>query len=146
MIRSHQITVLTVGSTGDLYPYCALALGLQQAGHRVKVATNANFEAFVCGLGLEFALIARDYRTLLSSELGQKHLQGELVKLIDDDLLKQQLTAEWLASAMTIATHDSVMQQKAAQLGRKMSRENGVEQAVSLIHQSLGLPQVEPPR
>lgn len=50
----------------------------------------------------------------------------------------------WIHSyRSTIATHDSVMQQKAAQLGQRMSREHGVEQAVSLIHQYLGLPKVE---
>ncbi len=39
MIRPHQITVLAIGSTGDVYPLCALALGLQQAGHKVRMAT-----------------------------------------------------------------------------------------------------------
>lgn len=91
MIRSHKITVLAIGSTGDLYPYCALALGLQQAGHKVTVATNSNFEAFVRGLGLDFTAIAGDYRVLLSSDSGQKLLQGKTVKLIEDDLLKQQM-------------------------------------------------------
>ncbi|KJH72039.1 glycosyltransferase [Aliterella atlantica] len=91
MIQSHKITVLAIGSTGDIYPYCALALGLQQAGHQVTVATNYNFENFVRGLGLDFAAIAGDYRLLLSSESGQKILQGETAKLIEDDLLKQQM-------------------------------------------------------
>jgi len=43
MVRSHKIAVLAIGSTGDLYPFCALALGLQQAGHEVRVATNSKF-------------------------------------------------------------------------------------------------------
>ena len=91
MIRSRKITVLAIGSTGDLYPYRALALGLQKAGHQVRVATNPNFEAFVRGLGLYFAAIAGDFHALLASELGQKLPQGERVKLIEDDLLKQQM-------------------------------------------------------
>ncbi|MBD1909333.1 MULTISPECIES: glycosyltransferase [unclassified Leptolyngbya] len=91
MIQSRRITVLAIGSTGDLYPYCALALGLQEAGHQVRVATNSNFETFVRGLGLDFAAIAGDYQVLLRSELGQKLLQGEMVKLIEDDLLQQQM-------------------------------------------------------
>lgn len=88
---SRKITILSIGSTGDLYPYCALALELQQAGHQVKVATNSNFEAFVRGLGLDFAAIAGDFHALLNTELGQKLLQGERVKLLEDDLLKQQM-------------------------------------------------------
>lgn len=91
MTQSHRITVLAIGSTGDLYPFCALALGLQQAGHQVRVATNSNFEAFVHDLGLEFAAIAGDFQALLKSELGQRLLQGETVKLIEDDLLRQQM-------------------------------------------------------
>lgn len=91
MTRSHKITVLAIGSTGDLYPFCALALGLQQAGHQVRVATNPNFETFVRYLGLDFAAIAGDFKALLNSEPGQRVLQGERVKLIEDDLLRQQM-------------------------------------------------------
>ena len=91
MTRSHKITVLAIGSTGAVYPFYALALGLQQAGHKVRVATNSNFEAFVRGLGLDFAAISGDFNVLLKSESGQKLLQGETVKLIEDDLLKQQM-------------------------------------------------------
>jgi len=91
MIQSRKITILAIGSTGAFYPYCALALGLQQAGHQVRVATNPNFEAFVRGLGLDFAAITGNFRVLLNSASGQKLLQGEMVKLIEDDLLKQQM-------------------------------------------------------
>lgn len=91
MVRSYKITVLAIGSTGAVRPFCALALGLQQAGHQVRMATNANFEALVRDLGLEFAAIAGDFNVLLKSESGQKLLQGETVKLIEDDLLKQQM-------------------------------------------------------
>lgn len=91
MPQSRKITVLAIGSTGAVYPFYALALGLQQAGHKVRVATNPNFEAFIRGLGLDFAEIAGDYNVLLKSESGQKLLQGERVKLIQDDLLFQQM-------------------------------------------------------
>lgn len=91
MVRSHQITILAIGSTGDIYPFCALALGLQQAEHKVRVATNPNFEDVVRGLGLDFAAVAGNYNVLLKSKSGQRLLQGETVKLIEDDLLKQQM-------------------------------------------------------
>lgn len=91
MIQPRKITILAIGSTGDLYPFCALALRLQQSGHQVTVATGANFESFVRGLGLEFAAIAGDFKALLNSEIGQRMLQGESVKLIEDDLLRQQM-------------------------------------------------------
>lgn len=91
MPQARKVTVLAIGSTGAVYPFYVLALGLQQAGHKVRVATNPNFEAFVRGLGLDFAAITGDYNVLLKSESGQKLLQGERVKLIQDDLLFQQM-------------------------------------------------------
>ncbi|WP_375497207.1 glycosyltransferase [uncultured Nostoc sp.] len=36
--RKLKITILTVGSRGDLQPYCALAIGLKRAGHEVTLA------------------------------------------------------------------------------------------------------------
>ncbi|NEQ25542.1 MAG: hypothetical protein F6K28_42070, partial [Microcoleus sp. SIO2G3] len=76
-----HITILAVGSRGDVQPYCALALGLQRAGYRVRIATHYNFEEFVSQLGLEFAPIAGNYQELLQSEAGQKLLAGQRSKL-----------------------------------------------------------------
>ncbi len=86
-----QITILTLGSRGDVQPYCALALGLQQAGYQVRIATHRNFESFVTQLGLEFAPIAGDIKELMNSEEGQKLLAGQRSKLISDELLLEQM-------------------------------------------------------
>jgi hypothetical protein len=45
--QNRLITILAVGSRGDVQPYCTLALGLQRAGYRVRIATHYNFEEFV---------------------------------------------------------------------------------------------------
>ncbi|MBW4670277.1 MAG: glycosyltransferase [Cyanomargarita calcarea GSE-NOS-MK-12-04C] len=50
-----RITILTVGTRGDVQPYIALGLGLQAAGHKVRLATNALFHEFVISHGLDFA-------------------------------------------------------------------------------------------
>lgn len=86
-----QITILTIGSRGDVQPYCALALGLKQAGYQVRIATHRNFESFVTQLGLEFAPIAGDIKELMSSEEGQKLLAGQRSKIISDELLLEQM-------------------------------------------------------
>ena len=47
-----HITILTIGSRGDVQPYMALGVGLQNAGHRVRLATHAEFESEIrtyCG-------------------------------------------------------------------------------------------------
>lgn len=52
-----RITVMTVGSRGDVQPLLALARGLQAAGHTVRFATHEVFEGFVRENGLDFAVM-----------------------------------------------------------------------------------------
>lgn len=89
------ITILAVGSRGDVQPYCALALGLQRAGHRLRIATHYNFEEFVSKQGLEFTPIAGNFQELLKSEEGQKLLAGQRNKLLSDELFQKQLADAW---------------------------------------------------
>ena len=49
-----RITVLTLGSRGDVQPYVALGKGLQAAGHDVTIATAKDFAQFVCQNGLQY--------------------------------------------------------------------------------------------
>ena len=41
-----HITLLTYGSRGDFQPFLALALGLQKAGHAVRLAGPERYAAF----------------------------------------------------------------------------------------------------
>ena len=52
-----RIVMLAAGTYGDVPPCVALGLGLQQAGHRVLIATYAEFEDVVTSRGLEFAAL-----------------------------------------------------------------------------------------
>jgi UDP:flavonoid glycosyltransferase YjiC (YdhE family) len=54
------VTITTAGSRGDVQPYVALGLGLQNVGHEVVVATYAAFEGFVRGYGLGFRPVTGD--------------------------------------------------------------------------------------
>ncbi len=66
-----KISILTLGSRGDVQPYVALGRGLQAAGHDVTVATHACWEAFVAEHGLGFRPVAGDPRGMLEGEAGQ---------------------------------------------------------------------------
>lgn len=70
-----HITLLTIGSRGDVQPLIALGLGLQQAGHTVRLATHANFESLIRKRGLDFALIRMNPQELLQGEAGQATLK-----------------------------------------------------------------------
>lgn len=66
-----HITILTIGSRGDVQPFLALGVGLQQAGYQVRLATHANFETMIRDRGLEFAVIDGNPQEFIQSEAGQ---------------------------------------------------------------------------
>jgi UDP:flavonoid glycosyltransferase YjiC (YdhE family) len=72
-----KITILTLGSRGDVQPYVALGRGLAAAGHTVTLATHACWEAFVREHGLEFGAVAGDPRGTLEGEAGQMWLASD---------------------------------------------------------------------
>ncbi len=61
-----RLAIATAGSRGDVQPYVALALGLQAAGHKVKIAADERYREFIAGRGLEFAPLHRDSRAAFS--------------------------------------------------------------------------------
>jgi sterol 3beta-glucosyltransferase len=71
-----QVTVLTVGSRGDVQPYLALGRGLQAAGHQVRLATHPPFEPEIRSHGLEFAAITGNPRQLLQTPEGLAWLEA----------------------------------------------------------------------
>ena len=61
-----EIALIALGSRGDLQPYLALGLGLQAAGHRVRLVSARNEAAFVAAHGLPFWPLDVDIRQLLA--------------------------------------------------------------------------------
>ena len=66
-----HITILAVGSRGDVQPYIALGKGLQQAGYEVRLGAPRNFEALITQHNLDFAAIAPDSQQLMTSPAGR---------------------------------------------------------------------------
>jgi sterol 3beta-glucosyltransferase len=65
------ITILAVGSRGDVQPYIALGQGLREAGYRVRLATGTHFESLVRAYDLDFVPLRADYYQLMDSPEGQ---------------------------------------------------------------------------
>ncbi|OVA01580.1 UDP-glucuronosyl/UDP-glucosyltransferase [Macleaya cordata] len=59
-----QIVMLIVGTRGDVQPFIAIGKRLQDYGHRVRLATHANFKEFVLIAGLEFFPLGGDPKVL----------------------------------------------------------------------------------
>ncbi|KAJ1269989.1 hypothetical protein BS78_06G020600 [Paspalum vaginatum] len=59
-----QIVILIVGTRGDVQPFVAIGKRLQDYGHRVRLASHANFKEFVLTAGLEFYPLGGDPKIL----------------------------------------------------------------------------------
>ena len=67
-----RISIVTIGTRGDVQPYLALARGLLQAGHQVTLNTHVTFRAFVEAYGVAFAPLAGDIRAILQGKAGRQ--------------------------------------------------------------------------
>src|SRR5262249_29957359 len=56
-----RVVLTTFGSLGDLHPYVAVALGLQERGHEAIIATSASYRQKVEALGLGFRAVRPDH-------------------------------------------------------------------------------------
>ncbi|KAH0906045.1 hypothetical protein HID58_037872 [Brassica napus] len=79
-----KIVILVVGTRGDVQPFLAIAKRLQEFGHRVRLATHANFSSFVRSAGVEFYPLGGDPRELAGYMARNKGLipsgPGEIAK------------------------------------------------------------------
>jgi sterol 3beta-glucosyltransferase len=115
-----RITILSSGTRGDVQPYLALGLGLQQAGHTVTLAASDIFERWIRGAGLGFASIRLNPQEVLQSRDVQKSVLGhknpisffmhfpeyirQLLPLFNDmfnDMWKASRNAEFIVAPLT---------------------------------------------
>jgi sterol 3beta-glucosyltransferase len=71
------ITILAMGSRGDVQPYVALGVALQKAGARVRIATLETFAGFVTGYGLECYAIQGDLAGVMKSQVADNARQAD---------------------------------------------------------------------
>lgn len=71
-----RITILALGSRGDVQPYVTLGLGLRRAGDQVRIATFSAFAPLVRAAGLEFFALPGDAAALLRSAAQNDRLLG----------------------------------------------------------------------
>ena len=67
-----KITIVTIGSRGDLQPFLALGVGLSKAGHQVKLATHDTFASWIKSYGLDFAKLEGNLQEWLKSEAAKQ--------------------------------------------------------------------------
>jgi UDP:flavonoid glycosyltransferase YjiC (YdhE family) len=67
-----RITILAIGSLGDVRPYVALGAGLRAAGYAVRIATHAQHASLAREHGLDFSALAGDSLAVLGSADGHR--------------------------------------------------------------------------
>lgn len=72
-----MISLLTIGSRGDLQPFLALGKGLKDAGHAVRLVTAERYRPYAAELGLDFYGLSADPLALLQSKDGQAWLKSD---------------------------------------------------------------------
>ncbi len=71
-----RVTIVTVGSRGDVEPYIALGVGLKRAGHEVTLATHATFESVIREREIGFSCLEGNPQELLETNQGQAWLKS----------------------------------------------------------------------
>ena len=66
-----HLTLVTLGSYGDIRPVIARGIGLVNAGYQVRIASFRAYANFIMENGLEFAPIEGDPRQALQDQTGQ---------------------------------------------------------------------------
>lgn len=109
-----RIIILTVGSRGDVQPYVALGVGLQQSGYQVTLATDTSFEQFVRDYGLKFAPLRAAFLQLMQTPEGRAALAGNnRLRLMQQimPMLRNMMDDAWAAAhdADAIVYHPKVL-------------------------------------
>ena len=106
-----RITILTLGSQGDVQPYIVLGTALKDAGYDVRLATHANFEGIARAQGLEFFLLEGNPREMIETEAGQALMETgpnivthvRQLKSMANTMIQQVLSDSWKACQGTDA-------------------------------------------
>lgn len=85
------VTILAMGSRGDVQPYVALGVALQKAGVRARIATLETFAPFVASYGLEYYAIQGDLADVMKSQVADnaRHADNPLKFALSFNELKR---------------------------------------------------------
>jgi UDP:flavonoid glycosyltransferase YjiC (YdhE family) len=98
-----KILIATLGSRGDVQPYLALAVGLQQAGHGVTLAAPQTFAGWIQSYGVDVAPVQfnpQDAMQKLSQTGGGLRSLSAMLKIVREGMKEAQADV-WQAAKDT---------------------------------------------
>ncbi len=71
-----RVTIIALGSRGDIQPYLALGLGLKGAGHEARMVTTVDHKELVTSYGLEVWPVELDVKAALNRDKTSASIEG----------------------------------------------------------------------
>jgi sterol 3beta-glucosyltransferase len=101
-----RISIITIGTLGEVRPYIALGRGLQAAGHQVKLVAFRQFEGLAREYGLDFFALSGDLEEYMKRDWTQRQIErgaslsalGKLPILSETTRLMSDLLRDCLAA------------------------------------------------
>ncbi len=105
-----NIMIIAGGSRGDVQPYVALGVGLQTAGHTVRVLASLNFRALITAHGLEFFAMNDLTEAMTQERVRELAEQGNLLKMLaTTGRGAQQLAHQAVVAGLTAASGSDLL-------------------------------------
>ena len=100
-----KITMIAIGTRGDVQPAVALGKALKAEGHSVRILAGANFTNWIKRHGLEGVASKIDIQSVMESDLGRDWIekggnpitQMRIIKKLTDQTGWQSMTDAWTA-------------------------------------------------
>ncbi|MGB7337953.1 MAG: glycosyltransferase [Phototrophicaceae bacterium] len=99
-----KITLITVGSRGDIQPYVPLAMGFRDAGYDMTIATHEPYREFVESHGIKFLPVAGDPQAMLAGESGIEWVETQSNPLAALSKMRDLVTPLVMEMAQSIIT------------------------------------------
>jgi sterol 3beta-glucosyltransferase len=129
-----NVTIVTLGTRGDVQPFVALGAGLKEAGHEVTLVTGKGFGTMVSGRGLRYVALDMDLLKLAQSPEGRAALRSPRGALrMARGLMptvRKMLVDQWEAAALSGA--DAVVYHPKAMGGYHVAEALGVPAFLAL--------------
>lgn len=141
-----NVFIATIGTRGDVQPYLALGVALQQAGHRVTVCTSTRYASAVALHGLRFGRLSDDLVALVETPEGRAAIagaggrlqeMGTLLRILNDSLRIQRALLRDGWHAAQEAAPDVVVYHPKMAIALHYAERLGIPAVMTLLYPAL---------